>query len=126
MWPRLDVVRDAGLLKLVQGPFTVGPGVTLLTAPGESPGHYVVRVESEGEVFYHLGDLVHYWFEFEHMEWIISEDEGRDLDAMVATRRKLLPRVASENAIATFSHADFPGWGELIQHGDRFRWIPKA
>ncbi len=122
MWPRLDEIQRAGLLELIEGPTAIAPGITLLPAPGESPGHHIVRGESDGESIYHLGDLVHYWFELAHMGWIISESEGRDLQAMIASRRDLLPRIAAEQAIVTFSHAEFPGWGRIVEDGDWVRW----
>lgn len=124
MWPRLQAIQAAGLLDLIDGPATVAPGVTMLPAPGESPGHYVVRIASADGVFYNLGDLVHHWFEFEHLDWVIDEGSKRDVEAMETSRRNLLPRIASESAVVTFSHAPFPGWGRIVGSGDGFRWEP--
>lgn len=123
MWPRLQVIMDAGLLDLVDGPHSIAPGVAMMPAPGESPGHAVVRIASGDDVFYHLGDLVHYWFEFAHLDWIINEASSeRDADAMLASRQALLPAIARERATVTFSHAAYPGWGRIVESGDGFRW----
>lgn len=40
----------------------------MLPAPGESPGHAVVRITSDGDVFYHLGELVLHRFEIDYPE----------------------------------------------------------
>ncbi|MFN3981331.1 MAG: hypothetical protein ACK4SA_13195, partial [Caldilinea sp.] len=34
-------------------------GMTLLPLPGHTPGHAGFRLESRGEVLYHVGDIVH-------------------------------------------------------------------
>jgi glyoxylase-like metal-dependent hydrolase (beta-lactamase superfamily II) len=124
MWPRLRAVRDAGLLELVAGSRQIAAGVDLVHAPGETPGHCVVRIESGGEVFYHLGDLVHAAFEFEHPGWITVDTLPRDAGTMEATRLQLMPRIAGENALAFYGHAPHPGWGRLVPHDGGFRWEP--
>jgi glyoxylase-like metal-dependent hydrolase (beta-lactamase superfamily II) len=122
MWPRIRAVHEAGLLDLVNGDHSVAPGVTLLPAPGETPGHYVTRIESNGQVCYQLADLVHYWFEFAHPDWIVVDSLSRDAPQMAATRRSLLPQVARNDALAIYSHAPFPGWGRIVARGSSLRW----
>lgn len=125
MWPRLQAIHDAGLLTLIDAPVPVAPGVTMLPAPGESPGHAVVRIASGDAVFYHLGDLVHHWFEIDHPEWVVDEASSqRDYLALSESRRTLFPRIAAERAVVTFSHAAFPGWGQVVPALDGFRWRP--
>ena len=63
----LGVVARAGLLDVVDGPFDCGCGVSLVPAPGETPGHQIVRVASEGQVCYALGDLFHHAVEVAHL-----------------------------------------------------------
>src|SRR2546427_8867771 len=41
---------------LVEGNRTLTPAVQLIAAPGESAGHQLVRVQSEGQTLYCLGD----------------------------------------------------------------------
>ena len=66
---RLELIDRLGLLELVNDEQEIVPGVTIVPAPGESPGHCVVRLESAGEVFYVLGDIVHHACEVEHPDW---------------------------------------------------------
>lgn len=124
MWPRLGAIEAAGLLETVEGVEPIAPGIDLLHAPGETPGHCVVRVSSGDETFYHLGDIVHFWFEFAHPDWIVVDSLARDLPTMEATRQALMPQVAAEDAVAFYSHAPHPGWGRLISQAESFRWAP--
>ncbi|MDQ6604846.1 MAG: MBL fold metallo-hydrolase, partial [Chloroflexota bacterium] len=49
---RMETLERYGLLDLVDGDREIVPGVTMLHAPGESPGHAIVHVASRGEHFY--------------------------------------------------------------------------
>lgn len=59
----LGAVERAGLLQLVDGEMEILPGIRILPAPGESPGHQIVRIEDADGVLYHVGDLYHHRLE---------------------------------------------------------------
>jgi glyoxylase-like metal-dependent hydrolase (beta-lactamase superfamily II) len=122
MRERLLVVMRAGLLDLVDGVHQVAPGVTTIPTPGETPGHRAVRVESAGAVCWLLGDLVHYAVEFAHLDWLVPV--RRDAAAMRASRERVLPQLVAEDALVTWSHAAFPGWGRIVAVDGGFRWQP--
>lgn len=122
MRERLQVIMRAGLLDLTDGVHEVVPGVTMIPTPGESPGHNALRIESAGSVCWLLGDLVHYAVEFEYLDWVTPT--RRDAVAMLASRERVLPQIIAEDALVTWSHAPFPGWGRVVQGGDGFRWLP--
>ncbi len=117
----LGTLERLGLLDLAQGDDEVVPGVTMIAAPGESPGHSIVRVESAGERFYSLGDLFHHTCEAEHLEWVMTE---RDTPAMIASRRRLVAEAVPSWAILVFTHNVFPGWGRIVASGAGYRWVP--
>jgi glyoxylase-like metal-dependent hydrolase (beta-lactamase superfamily II) len=120
MRDRLQLIRNADLLDLMEGDYEVAPGVTTIPTPGESPGHRAVRIESNGAVCWHLGDIAHYAVEFEHLDWLTPT--RRDAGAMLASRQRVLPQIVAENALVTWSHARFPGWGRIIPADDGYRW----
>ncbi len=97
----LVVVREAGLLTLVDGDLDLGDGLSLVAAPGESPGHQLVRAEAGGEVVYAVGDLYHHPLEFAdpdlNVTWV-------DPVAMGASKRALMARAEREGARVLFSH----------------------
>lgn len=118
---RLLHIRKAGLLDLVTGDVAVVPGLEFIPAPGESPGHRAVRLESDGAVFWHLGDIAHYAVEFSHLDWLAPR--RRDPVAMEATRRAIFPRLVAEDALVAWSHAPFPSWGHVVADGEGYRWV---
>ena len=116
---RLEVIDRAGLLELVDDSWEIVPGVTMIVAPGESPGHCIVRLESAGERIYNLGDLVHLAVEVEHPTW---GPPHADLEAIVASRRRWFAQLATENALVVTAHEPFPPWGRIVSAGDGYRW----
>lgn len=115
----LGPIADAKLLDLVDGPTEIVPGVTMIPAPGESPGHCLVRVESRGQVFYHVGDVFHHPCEARHLDWA---PRGRDVEAMAASRAALIRDALATDALLMTSHMPFPGLGRLSRDRDGARW----
>jgi glyoxylase-like metal-dependent hydrolase (beta-lactamase superfamily II) len=116
---RLGLLAAGRLLETVDGAREVAPGVAMIPAPGETPGHSIVRVVSDNRRFYYLGDLFHLPCEVEHVEWA---PPNRDVDALVASRRSLLAEAAEHDSTLVFSHDRFPAWGRISRAGDRYRW----
>jgi glyoxylase-like metal-dependent hydrolase (beta-lactamase superfamily II) len=122
MRDRLQFIMQAELLDLIDGEHEIVPGVTTIPTPGETPGHRAVRVESNRAVCWHLGDLAHYAVEFTHLDWLMPI--RRDPEAMRASRQRVFPRIVAEDALVTWSHARFPGWGKIVAVDGGFRWQP--
>ncbi len=116
----LGAIDDLGLLDLVDGDHVVAPGVTMIHAPGESPGHYVVHVQSAGESFYYLGDLFHHTCEVEHVDWF---SEWHDQAAMRLSRQRLLAEAVRSQATVVFTHGHFPAWGHIVPSDTGYRWV---
>ncbi|HEY4826762.1 MAG TPA: MBL fold metallo-hydrolase [Solirubrobacteraceae bacterium] len=117
---RIGTVAEAGLLALLDGEREIVPGVTMIPAPGESPGHSIIRISSKGETLYAVGDLFHFAAEVEHSDWMVP---WADPKQMAASRRELLDDAVSTNALVVFSHEHFPPWGRIVRNEGRgFRW----
>ena len=97
----------------------VAPGVAMLPAPGESPGHCLVRVRSAGATFYFLGDLFHHPCEVAHLDWVSG---GRDAAAMRASREALIAAALPADALLMTTHMPFPAFGRLRETPDGVRW----
>lgn len=101
----------------------IAPGLRLLATPGETPGHLAVRVESRGQVFLWLGDLVHHRLELDRLDWVLANS---DRAALERSRRRVLADAAATDAVVLWAHARFPGWGRVSAAPDgRFRWTPR-
>jgi glyoxylase-like metal-dependent hydrolase (beta-lactamase superfamily II) len=117
---RVGAVAEAGLLDLIDDELEVASGVTMIPAPGESPGHSMIRITSNGETLYAVGDLFHFAKEVEHPDWMVP---WADQEPMRTTRRTLLQNAVSAAALVVFSHEQFPPWGRIVgDGGSGFRW----
>ncbi len=116
---RLGAVEQAGLLELVDTETTVVPGITMIPAPGETPGHSIVRVQSQGATFYFLSDLFHHTCEVEHPDWV---SPGREQAAMRRSRDRLCAAAVAEDATLVYAHHPFPGWGHIRRRGEGYVW----
>jgi glyoxylase-like metal-dependent hydrolase (beta-lactamase superfamily II) len=117
---RIRAIEEAGLLELVDGEREVVPGVTMIPTPGESPGHSMIRVSSNGEELYAVGDLFHLGAEVAHLDWTVP---WADQQQMQASRRRLLESAASTDALVVFTHENFPPWGRVVRdEGTGYRW----
>lgn len=102
----LGRLHDAGLLDLVAGAQTIADGIDILPAPGETPGHQIVRVHSQGQTLYYLGDLYHHLLEVARPDWMA---EWTDAEAAHRSRALLAARALAENALLIAGHIPIPG-----------------
>jgi glyoxylase-like metal-dependent hydrolase (beta-lactamase superfamily II) len=126
---RIRAIEEAGLLDLVDGEREVVPGVMMIPAPGESPGHSMIRVSSNGERLYVVGDLFHHRSEVEHLDWMVP---WANQEQMHSSRRRLLAELAdvaptstwtSSDALVVFTHENFPPWGRIVgDEGSGYHW----
>jgi glyoxylase-like metal-dependent hydrolase (beta-lactamase superfamily II) len=113
----LAVLQQHGLQVLVDGEHELAPGVTIVSAPGESPGHQVVQVETAGHTLYCLGDLYHHEVEVEQPGWIVR---WADAPGMAVSRQALLPSLLAENALLVAAHIE--GFGRLQPTAAGLSW----
>ena len=97
----LGVLNKRGLLELVDGTLDLTPEVRILAAPGESPGHQIVRVHSQGQTLYCLGDLFHHPIEVEQPAWMVK---WADAYTNLSSRRWLIQAALQENALLVAAH----------------------
>jgi glyoxylase-like metal-dependent hydrolase (beta-lactamase superfamily II) len=116
---RLGLAAQRGLLETVDEARDVTPGVMMVPAPGETAGHCIVRVASDGRRFYYLGDLFHLPCEVEHVDWAPPH---RDAAALTASRLALLSEAVGHDSVLVFSHGRFPAWGRITRAGGGYRW----
>lgn len=116
----LGTIERLGLLELVDDQLEIVPGVAMIHAPGESPGHCIVRVQSRDDTFYFLGDLFHHPCEVTHLDWVA---QGRDPEQMIASRKKLAAEALASDALLAATHMLFPPFGRLRQTGEGLRWV---
>ncbi|MEO8393654.1 MAG: MBL fold metallo-hydrolase [Chloroflexota bacterium] len=101
----------------------VEPGITLIAAPGHTPGHSAVLVESQGERLLHMVDAAHMIIQLN------APDAAPRFDLLpevaIATRHALFERAERENLLTMAYHFPFPGLGTIQRNeiGQRV-WTP--
>lgn len=104
----------------------VAPGITVLGTPGHSAGHISLELAAGNEALIVLGDaLTHPLISFGHPDWK-PESDHFDADLAVATRRKLLSRLAADRAGIIGYHLPFPGLGRAEAAGQAYRFVADA
>jgi glyoxylase-like metal-dependent hydrolase (beta-lactamase superfamily II) len=118
-------VLDAGQVQLWEDSHVIDARLRLEAAPGHTPGHGVVVLESGGDKALFAADILHTPLQLAHPDH--SSCFCQDPAQANATRRRLLGWAADNNALVLPAH--FSGHTALeIQHqGDRFaikQWAP--
>jgi glyoxylase-like metal-dependent hydrolase (beta-lactamase superfamily II) len=120
-WEALGAHRErVRLLNVEAGETEIVPGVSMVSAPGHTPGHIAVLIESEGQKLLHIADAAHQYFQLAGTDWSPNFDFDKVQSAQ--TRRALFERAAREELLLCAYHFTFPGVGCVIQQSGRLQW----
>ena len=111
-------IVEAGKARLVDGPHEVVDQVTLLPAPGHSPGHFRIELRSQGAIGVFAGDMLHSPIQVPLWEWSTRVCWDRRMAA--ASRRELLEFCAAENALLLPAHFQAPHVGRIKRANGAF------
>ena len=104
-WPiNNELLQQRGNLHLVDGDEEITNGVNLIYTGGHNRGHQIVRIESEGNMALHLGDLLPTHVHFNPL-WIMAYD-NYPLDTM-KQKELLEKKYIDESAWFLFYHDPF-------------------
>jgi glyoxylase-like metal-dependent hydrolase (beta-lactamase superfamily II) len=106
----LAILQRHGLLDLIEGDHKLSDGMQIISAPGESPGHQIVRIQADEQTLYFLGDLYHHTVEVAHPRWMLQWNDG---DANYRSRQALTEAALREHALLFATH--IPTVGRLQQ-----------
>jgi glyoxylase-like metal-dependent hydrolase (beta-lactamase superfamily II) len=113
-----DLNRLEPFVDRVDGQVEVAPGITLLSAPGHSPGHSAVLVNSDGEELLCVGDAVAHELNLMHPEWAMAHEEAPSV--AVTSRRQLLDRAVDHGMLVHSFHMPFPSLGRIRTEGEAY------
>ena len=107
----------AGLAELVDADCKISQNLSLIPAPGHTPGHVCVRVDSDGEQAVISGDLFHHPCQIANPNWTTDGDSLPD--KVVETRERILKQIADNGALLIGSHFANPVAGriEMVEGG---------
>ena len=110
-------------MMMVTNGHEVAPGISMIDTPGHTLGHMSLIVESEGESLLITGDSIRDpYVSLEKPQWVAEID--MDPEQTVATREKLLDRVAADRMAVLSYHFPFPGVGHVVADNGAYRFIP--
>ena len=111
------VLQKAGKLELVDRSRRLSEEIEIIASPGETPGHKIVRLHSDGETLYCVGDLFHHACEVEHPSWMASWDDPK---TNLESRGELLRNALKEKALLAPSHMPL---GKVESTASGFRYV---
>jgi glyoxylase-like metal-dependent hydrolase (beta-lactamase superfamily II) len=108
-------------IELLEGENEIVPGISVVPAPGHTPGHLAVTIASGQTQFLHMSDAVLHPLHLENPSW----RPIFDLDAEVAakSRQRLLDRAANDRIKVLAYHFAFPGMGRIESRGTAWKWL---
>jgi glyoxylase-like metal-dependent hydrolase (beta-lactamase superfamily II) len=119
---RVEPLRGAGLVDLVDGEHEVAAGVRIVPTPGHTPGHASVFIDSEGEELVVLGDVAVHELQLADPDLVYVSEHDPELSA--ATRKQVLGRLADRGTDVIVGH--FHGPGRFSRRGEGFSWSSLA
>lgn len=91
--------------------FELIPGITLIKTGGHTPGHQIVKIQSEGKTAYYLGDLVPNEL---HLNYYRMDRHDTDPVASRKARSLILRQALKERATLLFYHSIHVKSGVLV------------
>lgn len=99
------------------------PGVSVLFAPGHTPGHMAVSFTSDGERLLYSGDTVLYPLHLEHPDWLPIYDILPEPAA--ASKHRIFDLAASTQSWVLGQHfPPFPNLGHVVKKEIGWEWQP--
>jgi glyoxylase-like metal-dependent hydrolase (beta-lactamase superfamily II) len=98
----LPPMSAAGVLDLTDGETEVVDGVHLVPAPGHTPGHCVLSINSAGSSIVFMADAILDELELQYPHWVSAVDWSAE--QTVSTRRRLLDQASNDGSLILAYH----------------------
>jgi glyoxylase-like metal-dependent hydrolase (beta-lactamase superfamily II) len=97
------------------------PGISVIFAPGHTPGHMVVSFNSKDKELFYVGDAVLHTIHLEHPDWLPIYDILPDKAA--ESKIKIFNLVSEKNALVIGQHfTPFPSIGHVRKLETGWEW----
>jgi glyoxylase-like metal-dependent hydrolase (beta-lactamase superfamily II) len=113
----IGVLLKKGLIELVEEGRELSDEIEIIAAPGESPGHKIVKLASRDETLYCVGDLFHHGAEVENISWMAK---WADVDKNLRSRENFIQSALKENALMAAAHMPL---GRLERRGSFVKFV---
>ncbi len=109
----ISPLEAEGRVELFEGEKALDASVTLVPAPGHTPGHVTVGIYSQGERAIIIGDASHHPLQLDHPDWSPSADT--DPKQSAATRESLFEDAIGDGRTWIAGHWANPGIGRIVR-----------
>ncbi|MDB5638883.1 MAG: Beta-lactamase domain protein [Bradyrhizobium sp.] len=107
----------------IQAGEEVVSGIRAIDAAGHSPGMLAYLIESEGKRLLNWADTCgHYVVSIRRPDIHLDVDDDKEM--AVATRKRILDMVATDEIFVVGFHMPFPGIGFVERTSGGYRWVP--
>ena len=113
-------VVEAGLVDFVTMDHCIDQNVSLIPAPGHTPGMVCVALQSEGRQAIIAGDLLHTVLQVAYPDW--STKFCADSSQSRITRKAFLDRYANTDVLILPAHFPAPTAGHIERDQDQYRF----
>lgn len=113
-------LKGLNIMDLIDGEFKITDELTTFPTPGHTPGHNSIRIASNGERGFILGDVAHSPIQAHHTDW--GPDFDVDSDKARTTRHSVLNMLEAEGILVSAGHFPDPGFGRFVRGKSRRMW----
>jgi len=115
---RFEAIKDR--VKMLKAGDDVVTGVRMIDTAGHTQGHMSLEIAGSDGLIIGGDVLTHPLISFAHPEWHTIADHVPDL--AVATRKRLLDRLAADKSKLIGFHLPYPGVGTVTRAGAAYRY----
>ncbi len=120
---RMEAIED--VVELFDDGSEVLPGIAAVASYGHTPGHMAFEIRQGGDSVLVVGDaIVNHHVAFARPDWPSGSDQ--DAETAIATRTRLLDRLASEHMQMVGFHLPEGGVGRVERAEGAYRFVPEA
>jgi glyoxylase-like metal-dependent hydrolase (beta-lactamase superfamily II) len=113
-------LKGSAQLELTTPDYKVTDEISLIPSPGHTPGHVCVAIVSGGQHAVILGDVCHHPVQISETSWSPIFDVNPNLSA--ETRGRIVEQIERERALCIGGHFQAPGFGRIVNLGERRYW----
>ena len=112
-----------GRLTFLDDGFEVTPGIQAVAAPGHTPGHIALSINSEGRQLLNISDTALHPLHLQHPEWVPLLDIFPQ--QAVESKHRIFNRAAETEALVFAHHfPPFPNLGTIRRKEKGWQWRP--
>jgi glyoxylase-like metal-dependent hydrolase (beta-lactamase superfamily II) len=116
----LGPLETLGVLELLTGEQTLTGEITAIPTPGHTPGSMGLAIVSGGQRALIIGDVTTNPAQVTEPDWVFAFD--MDPAQAVQTRKHMIERAETEDALLIACHFPHPGHGRLVRLEGRRYW----